>query len=40
MFLKLTSWADIDVYVGDEILDGFNDFLEEMTFGKFGFEHC
>ena len=35
----LTRWSNIDVDVSDKILDGFNDFLKNVTFSEFCFEH-
>ena len=36
---RLTRWADVDVDIVDNVLDGFNNSLENATVGKFSFEH-
>lgn len=39
LILILTRGADINVDISDDILDGFNDFLEDCAFRKFCLEH-
>jgi hypothetical protein len=37
--VALTVGADVDVDVGDDVLDGVDDLLEDDTFAEFCLEH-
>jgi hypothetical protein len=35
----LTGWADVDVDISNDVLDGFDNLLEDVSFDELGFEH-